>query len=309
MRLAAERVTGGPLFRRAGAAPSIGQRLTGAATALEQAGVPEPRLNAELLLADLLRTDRGGLLVRRCEPLEPLLAERYEIMLRRRESREPLQHIIGTQEFYGRPFRVDRRVLIPRPETEGLVDAALALDLPRRARVADLGTGSGCLAVTLAVERRDLRLVGLDCSAQALEVARRNAQRHAVGDRIDFREGRIAALPEEWRGVMDLVVSNPPYVSERDWNGLEPEVRDHDPREALVAGPSGLELFEELLPAAYELLLPDGVLIAEIGCGTERAVGRLAAAAGFRAIDVRPDLRGIPRVLVAERGADPEARR
>jgi len=308
MRSAAERVVREDRVRRAGAAPSIGQRLTEAISALENAGVPEARLNAELLLADLLGTDRGGLLVRRREPLKPALAERYEVMLRRRAGREPLQHILGAQEFYGLSFRVDRRVLIPRPETEGLVDAALALDLPRRARVVDLGTGSGCLAVALAVERRDLRVAGLDCSPEALEVARHNARRHAVDDRIDFREGRIARPPEEWRGAMDLVVSNPPYVSEQDWNGLEPEVRDHDPREALVAGPTGLEVFEELLPAAFGLLRPDGVFIAEIGCGTESAVGSLAATAGFRAIDVRPDLRGIPRVLVAERGADREAR-
>jgi release factor glutamine methyltransferase len=309
MKSAAERPRrGGPLFRRSGGAGSVGQRLAAAASALDRAGVPEPRLNAELLLADLLSTDRGGLLVRRCEPLGASLAERYEIMLRRRLGREPLQHITGMQEFFGLPFQVDRRVLIPRPETEGLVEAALALDLPKRARVADLGTGSGCLVVTLAVLRRDLRLAALDCCGEALDVARCNAQRNGVEERIEFRQGRIAAPPRDWVGAMDLVVSNPPYVSETEWKGLAPEVRDHDPRLALVAGPTGLELFEELLPAAFGLLRPDGSLIAEIGCGTEEAVAELAAAAGFRAIQVRPDLRGIPRVLVAERGPAPEGR-
>lgn len=304
MRSGAEQGSSWPPPRHADAEGSIGQRLSAAARALACAAVPEARLNAELLLADLLRTDRGGLLVRRREPLDPALAERFEQRLRRRAGREPLQHILGTQEFHGLPFRVDRRALIPRPETEGLVDAALGLDLPPRARVADLGTGSGCIAVTLAVRRRDLLLFALDCSPAALEVARCNAARHGVEERIDLREGRIGRAPDEWRGVMDLVVSNPPYVSESDWTSLEPEVRDHDPREALVAGPTGLETFEELFPAALRLLRPDGILIAEIGCGTEGAVGRLAAAAGFRAIEFRPDFQGIPRVLVAERGVE-----
>jgi release factor glutamine methyltransferase len=138
-------------------------------------------------------------------------------------------------------------------------------------------------------------------------VARCNAQRHAVEERIEFRQGRIAEPPRGWLGAMDLVLSNPPYVSESEWSGLEPEVRDHDPREALVAGPTGLEVFAELFPAAFALLRPDGYLIAEIGRGAEGRVRELAGAAGFRAIELRPDFQGIPRVLVAERGSTAES--
>jgi release factor glutamine methyltransferase len=283
--------------------PTIGQRLVDAASRLQRAGVSEARLNAELLLADLLCTDRGGLLIRRFEPLERTAAERFEHWLRRREAREPLQHITGTQEFRGLPFRVDRRVLVPRPETEGLVDAALELDLPRRSRVVDLGTGSGCLAVTLAVERRDFRLYALDRSQCALDVARCNAQRHGVEERIEFQQADLATPPQRWRGQMDLVLSNPPYVSLSEWQGLEPEVRDHDPREALVAGPSGLEAHRALVLAAFDLLRPDGVLISEIGHGQAEAVTELADAAGFRGIELRSDFQSIPRVLVAERPA------
>jgi len=281
--------------------PTIGQQLVDAASRLQRAGVSEPRLNAELLLADLLCTDRGGLLVRRLEPLERSAAERFEQWLRRREAREPLQHITGTQEFRGLPFRVDRRVLVPRPETEGLVDAALELDLPRRSRVADLGTGSGCLAVTLAVERRDFYLYALDRSPSALDVARCNAQRHGVEERIEFRQGDLASPPEAWRGQMDLVLSNPPYVAQSEWQSLEPEVRDHDPREALVAGPSGLEVHQALVLAAFALLRPEGVLVSEIGYGQADAVGELADSAGFRGVELRHDFQSIPRVLVAER--------
>jgi release factor glutamine methyltransferase len=281
---------------------TIDQQLSAAASRLRLAGVPESRLNAELLMADLLRTDRGGLLVRRREALDRATADRFEERLRRREAREPLQHIIGSQEFHGLPFRVDRRVLVPRPETEGLVDVALDLDLPRRARVADLGTGSGCLAVTLAVKRRDLRLFALERSEAALAVAHSNARRHGVEDRIEFREGDLAAPPGAWRGRMDLVLSNPPYVAEKEWHGLEPEVRDHDPREALVAGPSGLESYRSLLPSAFGLLRPEGALAIEVGYGQAERVRAIARRAGFRGVELCPDYRGIPRVLVAERG-------
>jgi release factor glutamine methyltransferase len=278
---------------------TIRELLTRASTTLEEAGVAEARLQAELLLADLIGCDRGGLLVRGREELEPTAARKYEARLRRRARREPLQHITGAEEFCGLRFEVDGRVLVPRPETEGLVEAALELGLAAGAQVADLGTGSGCLAVALAVARPDLHLHALDCSRSALEVARMNAESHGVTRRISFIEGDMASPPAVWRGKMDLVISNPPYVSESEWRALEPEVRDHDPREALVAGQSGLEAYGFLLPAAAILLRPGAVLLLELGYGQAEKVSEMAVEHGFRVIRVNPDFRGIPRVLLA----------
>lgn len=284
-----------------GGGQTLGRAITQATGRLKRAGTPNAKLEAELLMAKVLGTDRGGVLARRDDALPPEDASRYAEWVERREKREPFQHIVGVQEFYGLEFRVDRRVLVPRPETEGLVDAILGLDLPNHARVADLGTGSGCIAIALAVKRRDLDLYALDRSADALELAHENAFRHEVDDRIDFKPGDLGAPPAEWLGRMDVVVSNPPYVSAEDWQGLLPEVRDYDPREALVPGPTGLEAYGPLVRSACELLRPEGSLVLELGWGQADRVRDLVAEAGFRGIQVRPDLRSIPRVLVAEK--------
>jgi release factor glutamine methyltransferase len=281
---------------------TISGALDAAAARLERAGVPEPRLNAELLLADLLDVDRGGLLVRGRDVLDPAVAQRFEERVLRRTGREPLQHITGFQEFRGLAFEVDGRVLVPRPESEGLIEAALALDLPDDACVADLGTGSGCLAVSLASARERFRLHALDSSAAALEVARSNARRHGVEQRIDFRRAAMGEPPAVWMGRIDLVISNPPYVSEDEWAGLEPEVRDHDPRGALVAGPTGLEGYRELLPAARGLLRENGLIVIELGFGQTAEVERMACAEGFGQLRVERDFQNIPRVLVAAVG-------
>ena len=262
--------------------------------------MPSARLEAEFLLARLLDTDRGGLLVRRKEPLPEAIAECYEGWIERRAAREPAQHITGKQEFYGLDFHVDRRVMIPRPETEGIIDAVLALGLPRGVAAADLGTGSGCIAVTLAVKRPDLALHALDKSEDALDVARRNATAHGAGDRIEFVQGDLAAPPAEWNGKMARVMSNPPYVPEGEVAGLQIEVRDHDPRIALVGGPTGLEAYEGLVPAARGLLGPSGHLVLELGFRQAEAVSRLVEAGGFRIVEIRPDMQQFPRILVAQ---------
>ena len=233
------------------------------------------------------------------DPVDPALAARFGRWIERRERREPAQHIVGEQEFHGLVFRCDRRALVPRPETEGLVDATLALDLPRRATVVDLGIGSGCIAVTLAVRRPGWMLRGLDRSLPALEQARENAERHGVTDRLELQHGDWADPPSNWRCRADAVVSNPPYVAGDDWESLQPEVRDHDPQEALVPGPHGLEAYREVAPAAYDLLRSGGWLLLELGLGQENAVRGIAAETGFRGVEVTPDLAGIPRVLVA----------
>jgi release factor glutamine methyltransferase len=278
---------------------TVGQALEAAIRSLEQGGVPGYRRDAELLLAQLLSTDRGGLLVRRQDPLPPSIAAQYERWVARRRTRVPLQHVIGEQSFFGFDFKVDRRVLVPRPETELLVESALALELPQGAQVVDLGTGSGCIAVSLARLRPDLQVQALDRSTDALDVARENARVNGVLERLAFVHGDLSEPPSAWFGTLDLVASNPPYVTEAEWALLEPEVREHDPREALVAGPTGYEIYRTLVPLAYQLLRGGGWFLLELGQGQAATVQELAAVAGFDAIRVHPDLRGIPRVLQA----------
>jgi release factor glutamine methyltransferase len=249
-------------------------------------------------MAHVLGTDRGGVVARRPDTIAGRDAEAFERLVERRERREPLQYLTGEQEFRGIAFHVDARVLVPRPETEGVVEAALDLRLPDRALVVDLGTGSGCIAVALAVARPDLRLFALDRSPEALEVARLNAARHRVGDRVEFRQGDFADPPQEWSGRMHAVLANPPYVAQAEWEGLSPEVRDFEPSIALVPGLSGLEAYVSVSAAAVRLLRPGGALVFELGFKREPGARAAAAAAGFREIRVLPDLRGLPRVLV-----------
>jgi len=278
---------------------TVGGALARATEALRGAGVEPARANAELLLAHLLETDRGGLLVRRHESLHGDLAARFATWVERRAAREPLQHVTGVQEFHGLEFGTDRRALVPRPETEGLVDLALGCELPAGARVADLGTGTGCIAITLAVKRPGLVVDALDRSEDALALARENARRHGVEDRIRLTAGDFARPPAGWRGAMHLVVSNPPYVAAREWESLEPEVRAHDPRAALVPGPTGYEAYRVLAPVSHELLRPRGRLLLELGDGQADEVRDLVRRAGFGELSVTRDLRGIERVLAA----------
>lgn len=207
----------------------------------------------------------------------------------------------GEQEFLGRPFAVDARVLVPRPETEEVVGAFLGLLGANARRVADLGTGSGCIAVSVALARPEILVHALDRSEEALEVAGENARRHGVADRIVFRLGDFGAPPREWSGTMNGVISNPPYVGEDEWEGLAPEVRDHEPKGALVPGPTGDEAYDVLVPAAWTLVVPGGVLVAELGHRNSAGATASARAAGFDPVEVLPDRRGIDRILVARR--------
>lgn len=282
----------------------VGDALDAATLRLERCGVPAARFDAEVLLARQLGTDRGGLRVRAADALDGESAASFERALARRERREPLQHITGVREFHGLELRCDRRALVPRAETEGVVDAALEILRSAgsgAARAADLGTGSGCIAVALAVGQPRLELHALDSSAEALDLARENAALHGVAGRIELRAGDLAAPPAEWLGRMDVVVSNPPYVAEDEWRRLEPEVREFDPRPALVPGPSGLEAYPALGRSARGLLRDGGTLVAEVGYGQAEAVRGILAQAGLEPIEVRPDLSGIPRVAIARK--------
>lgn len=268
---------------------------------LREAGVPDPRREAEFLLGFVLGTDRGGVLVRRPEPIDAASADRFEALLTRRAAREPFQYLTGEQEFLGRGFAVDARVLVPRPETEEVVEALLERLDPGARGVADLGTGSGCIAVSVALARPGVRVHALDRSEGALDVARANAVRHGVHDRITFRLGDFAEPPREWLAGMDAVISNPPYVGEDEWRDLAPEVRDHEPKAALVPGPTGDEAYRVVAAAASALLVPGGLLVAELGHRSAAGAAAAARAFGLLAVEVIVDRRGIDRILVARR--------
>jgi len=281
--------------------------LSDAASVLARAGIEAPRAEAELLLGRILGTGRAGLVARRDDDVPADAAERFAAWVGRRAAREPFQHLVRSQEFRGLPLTVGPEVLIPRPETEDVVQAALDLGLPDAAAVVDLGTGSGCIAIALAVERPTWRVAALDVSAPALEVAGRNAGCLGVAARIDFRLGTMFDPPTDWTGRFDAVVSNPPYVAEADWRGLAPEVRDHEPKIALVPGPTGLEAYRALAVPAARLLRPGGALVVELGHHSEPGARAAFEAGGFAIETVRPDFQGIPRVLVARAPGDPRA--
>jgi release factor glutamine methyltransferase len=287
---------------------TVGDALRLAVRRLADAGVPEPPLDAELLLRHVLRWDRATLLAAEATGLAADQEARFFSLVEEREGRRPLQHLTGTQAFYGREFVVTPDVLIPRPETEVLVEAALAL-LPAAgsAVVVDIGTGSGCIALTLAGERPAAELHALDISPEALEVARDNARRLGLESRVRFYQGDLALPLRDMVRLVDLVVSNPPYVAEAEWAGLQPEVRDHEPRLALVPVPDAPRMYRRLAGGARRLLRPGGTLVLEVGHGLAEEVSAVCEREGYRVDRVVPDLQGIPRVVVARRPPGPNA--
>lgn len=271
---------------------------------LTRAGIPpdQAAIDAEVLARAAAGWDRASYLARRDEPAGVAVATRLESYIRRRESREPVAYILGTREFWGLDFLVTPAVLIPRPETEHIVEAALArlADRARAWRIADVGTGSGCIAVALAVALPRARVTATDISADALAVARANAERHEVGDRVDLVR---ASLLEAVAGPFDLVVANPPYVPRAHRPALSPDVGDHEPDAALYGGgDDGLDEIRELVAQAPSRLAPDGWLQLEFGFGQGDAVRAAAASAGgLDLVEILHDLQGHERTLVARR--------
>jgi release factor glutamine methyltransferase len=266
------------------------EALTASTEALRAAGVGEPRLDAELLLAEATGWDRARLMADPEAEIPPPAARRFGEMVRRRLRREPLAYILGRRGFRHLELAVDPRVLIPRPETELLVELALELQ-PRR--LLDLGTGSGAIALAIATELSDCEVTASDTSQQALEVASANAKRLGLDQRVELVE---ATLPPD-AAKFDLIVANLPYVAEAEWGGLEPEVTEWEPPEALLAGPDGLDALRAVIPA----LAPAPVVALEVGKGQSGIVGGLLAAAGFASVQTRADLAGIERVVVGRR--------
>ncbi len=246
-----------------------------------------PRLDAELLLAEATAWERARLAAEPEAGVPPAAARLFGEMVRRRLRREPVAYILGRKGFRHIELQVDRRVLIPRPETELLVELALEI-APQR--VLDMGTGSGAVALAIADELLACEVIATDTSAAALEVARANAERLRLADRVELVE---AMLPPDADGF-DLIVANLPYVAESEWGGLEPEVTGWEPREALLAGPDGLDVLRVAIPVAAAAA---PALALEVGAGQASAVSELLFEAGFAKIETRPDLAGIPRIV------------
>ena len=260
-------------------------------------GVENARLEAEWMLCAVTGMDRVGLYVNFEKPLSDQELTAYRAMVARRGKREPLQHILGTQEFCGLEFEVTPDVLIPRHDTETLVNEALSRQ-PAARQVLDIGTGSGCIAISLACHLPGASVTATDISPAALEVARGNARRHNAD--VEFLAGSLFQPVVGRR--FDLIVSNPPYIPSADIEGLEPEVRDHDPRTALDGGGDGLDIYRSLIPAATEHLNPGGWLLVEVGIGQAQAVAQLFRLAdGYEEPVVVMDSGGIERVVGARR--------
>jgi release factor glutamine methyltransferase len=274
--------------------------------ALKAAGIADPVREADWLLAPALGLPLPKLLFEGDLAVTPWQAEQAWTFIRRRAAREPLQYLLATQEFCGLELAVTPDVLIPRPETELLVEATLqaVLDVARP-HMLDVGTGSGCIAVSLARARSDATVYALDISAPALAVAQANAIHHEVCDRIRFVQADLlTAFSVSPEGVFDVIVSNPPYVPAHELDALQPEVAWYEPRVALAAGTDGLDYHRRLLDGAPEFLKRGGHLVLELGCGQADPVVRLAQQTGvFVSLECRKDAAGIERVLVAQVGA------
>ncbi len=263
--------------------------------ALEMAGVPNPRLEARLLLGHATGLSREAMLR---DPSLPVSGPAFDALLARRAAREPLALILGRQEFWSLSFEVSPATLIPRADSEAVVDAALdaAPDRAASLRVLDLGTGSGCLLLAVLSERAGAWGLGIDLSGEAAGLAARNARALGLASRAAFVCGDWDA---PLRGLFDLVLSNPPYIETAAVAGLMPEVARHEPMRALDGGPDGLREYRRILARLPALLAPGGTAVLEIGEGQARPVGDLAAAAGLRQQGLRRDLAGIPRALSA----------
>jgi release factor glutamine methyltransferase len=278
----------------------ISARVVELGERLAAAGIAAPRAEAWLLLAAASGVPRGALMAGALERLTAAQEARLEVMARRRAAREPLAYILSEKEFWSLPFAVAPAVLIPRPESETVVEAALARVRERGAalRILDLGTGSGCLLLALLSELPQASGLGVDLSAGALEIAGRNAERLALAGRAEFVRGSWGAA---LAGGFDLIVSNPPYVAAGEFAGLAPEVRAYEPALALAAGADGLAAYRALAPDCARLLARGGSLYLEIGQGQGNRVAEILQQHGLHVVERRADLAGIERCLVAQR--------
>ena len=284
---------------------NIREKINAARARLTAAGIEhgEAGRDANLLARHVLGWDRATVMTRENEEATRDFVDRYDPLIERRARREPAAYVRGVQEFWSRDFIVNRSVLIPRPETELIVEEFLARlpeDLPnRRQRVADIGTGSGCIAVTVAAERPYVDVIATDISEDALRVARQNAAAHEVADRIAFRRAAYLTGATE---KFDFILANPPYVTEREYQNLAPEVREYEPAIALVAGEDGFRDIRQIVDLSTSYLTPGGTLLMEIGHEHADAVADLVQSfPALRLASIANDLQNIPRVAIIER--------
>ncbi|MBM4119432.1 MAG: peptide chain release factor N(5)-glutamine methyltransferase [Nitrospira sp.] len=284
---------------------TVGDLLRWGRVQLAQAGIEDAARETAWLLEHALGMTALEVRVKGAQPVEGSALRRTEALLARRASREPLQYLLGTQEFCGLEFSVAPGVLIPRPETELLVDETiLRVTAQAHPVIADVGTGSGCIAVPLACRVPQAALYAVDRSADALRIAQRNAARHGVLAQVTFLEGDLLVPLREqgMAGRVDVIVSNPPYIAERDWDMVQPEVRLYEPRLALAAGEDGLAVYRRLVPEAAQMLCAAGWIILEVGRGQAGAVRALIEATGrYGAMKTRTDAAGIERVVIAQK--------
>ena len=286
---------------------SLHELTTSAAARLKAAGISpdDAHLDAQLLAARVLGWDRTRLVTSWRDPAPPGFSAAFTEIVARRERREPISQILGRREFWGLEFEVTRDVLTPRPETEGIIEAVQEhVEQPegQYSVIEDVGTGSGCIAIALATELPQARLIALDISRTALDVARRNARRHGAAQRIAFVQGNVFASETD----VDIIVSNPPYVPIGDRDSLPPEVRDYEPPKALFAGEDGLDVIRQLIDHASHGLSTSGLLVFECGVGQASAIREMIARARWLTlVEIRADLGGIPRIVVARRVREP----
>jgi release factor glutamine methyltransferase len=299
LRLIIRRIGEEPNHARTRMATSIAQAILQGANKLRKAGVPEERREAGSLLIQVLGRDRTYILAHAEDQLTDEQVEQFSESLDARAQGKPLQYITGRQKFFGLEFEVTGDVLIPRPETELLVEAALSIVSPNETPfICDVGTGSGCIAITLLHKLPQARGIALDISAAALAVAQRNAKRHGVRERVSFLASDcFSGLASAFGPRFDLIVSNPPYVAARAVAGLQREVRDFEPRVALTAGEDGLSVIRRLLVEGRDYLKSGGFLIFEIGFDQHEAVRQLIEETSWKLIEIHDDLQGIPRIV------------
>ncbi|MCG3767926.1 MAG: Release factor glutamine methyltransferase [Nitrospira sp.] len=284
---------------------TLGELIAEARRLLEQAGIESAEQEALWIVEHVLRLPSHNMITDRDRLLSSSELAATRGLIARRVGREPLQYILGTQEFCGLEFEVSPAVLIPRPETVLLVEyVTQRISTARQATIVDVCTGSGCIAVAIARLRPHARVLAIDLSSSALHVARRNAIRHGVGERITWLEGDLLGplVEQGVEGLVDVIVSNPPYIAEAEWATLQPEVKLFEPRGALVAGPQGTELHERLLQEAARYLAPGGVVLLEIGAGQARGLRRIVEQLpGYKFHRLVYDKAGFERVVIVER--------
>jgi release factor glutamine methyltransferase len=280
----------------------IVEAIIKAADKLSASGIVTARLDAELLLSHVLQKDRTWVFTHAHDGLDAGSDKQFQQLILRRSRREPLQYIIGRQEFWGLEFKVTPDVLIPRPETELVVESALgSLKNLKSPTIIDLCTGSGCIAVCLAKELSSARIFAADRSEQALAVARENARTHGVTGLIRFLEGDLFEPIEELdvQEQVDIVTANPPYIETRDLPALQPEVRDYEPEIALIAGPEGTEFHQRIISETRRFLKKNGTLIMEMGIGQTQTLIAMADATGaYAGPEIKKDLAGIDRAII-----------